>query len=64
MKRIKRIFYKHWNVLPWFCTGLFILIDGNIGRFTYGITWGSVMVLLWIYCPTVNFKSLEEKSNE
>lgn len=64
MMCVKRMWARHWNCIPWFVCGLLILIKGNIGRFAYGLTWLSVLVLLWLYCPTTSFKSLEEKEHE
>ena len=59
-KRLKEIFDKHWNCIPWFICGMAILIKGDIGRGAYGLTWITVLILLWRYCPTISINRLEE----
>ena len=63
-KKIKKIFDIHWNCLLFIC-GLSILIRGDIGRWAYGLTWVTVLVMIWHYCPMLNIdKLLEGKEDE
>lgn len=50
-KKIRKELNRHWNCLPWLACGLSVLMRGEIGRVTYGLTWITVLMLLWIRCP-------------
>ena len=66
MVHIKKMWDRHWNCLPWFVCGLSVFVEGDIGRFEYGLIWMSLLILLWNFCPATFFKrkSLEEKERE
>ena len=51
MRKAKKLFFQHFNCIPWFVVGIQILIAGNISRWQYFLCWISTMALLWIYCP-------------
>lgn len=57
-KRLKRYCDKHWNCLPWFICGIVILLKGNISRYSYGLAWATLLMMLWWYCPTENINKL------
>lgn len=54
----------HLDFLLWLIGGVAILINGEISRFAYGLTWISLLTMLWYYCPTCSIKRLEGKENE
>ena len=51
MRKLRRIFLKHFNCVPWFVVGIQILADGNISRWQYLLCWICTLVLIWVYCP-------------
>lgn len=61
MRKLKKAWNRHWNCLPWFVCGLSILIQGDIGRWAYGLAWVTILVMTWHYCPTIGMKEFEEK---
>lgn len=63
-ERFKKMAEHHWNCLPWLICGLLILIKGNIGRWAYGLTWVTVIVMIWHYCPTININRLSESEED
>lgn len=68
LKRLKKQWKRHWNCFPWFVCGMTILIKGEIGRFSYALTWITVLVLIWWKLPTVGLdefeKEMEDTENE
>lgn len=50
-KKIKRIFCKHWNCIPWFFTGTSIMIGGEIKMYHFFLTWLAILVLIWLRLP-------------
>lgn len=51
VKKIKKLWWKHWNILPWLVCGMETLIDGEISRFQYGLTWLCVLAMVWKFMP-------------
>lgn len=50
-KEIKRIFWKHWNCIPWFLTGISIMLGGEIKMYHFFLTWLAILVLIWLRLP-------------
>lgn len=61
MSRMKRIFNKHWNCLPWIFVGVVNLWFGDISRWDYGLAWFALLIMIWRYMPTISFGELEGK---
>ena len=40
------------------------LIKGDIGRWAYGLTWATVLIMTWHYCPTVNIDRLSNEEED
>ena len=50
-KKMKRIFRKHWNCIPWFLTGIAIMAGGEIKKYHFFLTWSIILVLIWFRLP-------------
>lgn len=50
-KKIKRIFWKHWNCIPWFFSGISIMIGGEIKMYHFLLTWLAILALIWFRLP-------------
>lgn len=48
MKKIKKMFWKHWNCIPWFLVGISIMLDGEIKIYQFFLTWLAVLALIWL----------------
>ena len=50
-KKIKRIFCKHWNCIPWFFAGISVMIGGEIKMYHFFLIWLAILVLIWLRLP-------------
>lgn len=51
MKRIKEIFWKHANCIPWICAGITVLTCETVMKWQYFLTWLSLVWLIWLKDP-------------
>ena len=50
-KKMKRIFRKHWNCIPWFLAGIAIMAGGENKMYHFFLTWLIILVLIWFRLP-------------
>lgn len=62
LDKIKKLWWKHWNVLPWLVCGGKVLIDGEISRFQYGLALGCILAMIWKFMPVKYFGGNDEQS--
>lgn len=51
MKRIKQMFRKHWNCLPWLICGVQAAADGDIKMWQYILAVFTIIMLIWWKLP-------------
>ncbi len=63
MKKIKKLWWKHWNILPWLVCGGMALIKGEISRFQYGLAWVCILAMVWKFMPVKYFGGKDEEES-
>lgn len=63
MKKIKKLWWKHWNILPWLVCGGMVLIEGEISRTQYGLVWVCNLAMIWRYMPVKYFGGKDEEES-
>ena len=48
MKKLKSIFKKHWNCLPWFICGIAVMVDGEVTLGQFFLAWVVTLWLAWM----------------
>lgn len=56
MRNIKKIFWKHWNCLPWLLCGISVLVDGQVKMYQYLLVLIALLILIWCKLPIDNIK--------
>lgn len=49
--KIKRIFWKHWNCLPWAFAGILTIASGQVKMYHFIIAWLTTLFLIWLRLP-------------
>ena len=50
-KKIKHIFWQHWNCLPWLLCGISVLIEGEVEMYQYIFVLFALLMLIWMKLP-------------
>lgn len=50
-KKIKHMFWKHWNCLPWLLCGISVLIEGEVEMYQYILVLFVLLMLIWVKLP-------------
>lgn len=51
-KKIKGMFWKHWNCLSWLLCGISVLVDGQVKMYQYLLVLIALLILIWRKLPT------------
>lgn len=52
IKKIKNMFWKHWNCIPWFVVGIDILLGDKISKWQFAACWVCILLFVWKWFPT------------
>lgn len=61
-RKIKKIWNKHWNIIPWLITGGLPLLREQISHSSYACAWIAVLIMIWCFAPLKNKEETKDSA--